>query len=158
MSTPESVRLAEALRRTVSGPVWHGDALEVLLGDVSVRTAVARPIGGAHSIWELVLHITSWADIARARLAPEATNDPDDRTDWPPVGRPTASRWGDAIQRMSTSYRGLAAATALLMPADLARRVPGRHYTVRTMLHGVVEHGAYHGGQIALLKRAASPL
>ncbi len=153
----ESERLADALRSTVTGPVWHGDALDDLLAGVRTRDAAAHPIPGAHSIWELVLHIASWAEIARTRLAPEPTDDPDVRTDWPPVGRPTAARWNDAIRRMSTSYRGLAVATALLTPADLARRVPGRRYTVRTMLHGVVEHGAYHGGQIALIKRAASP-
>jgi len=32
--------------------------------------------------------------------------------------------------------------------------VAGLDYTVATLLRGVVEHGTYHGGQIALLKRA----
>ena len=31
--------------------------------------------------------------------------------------------------------------------------VTGLDYTVETLLHGVVEHGTYHGGQIALLKK-----
>ena len=30
--------------------------------------AASRPIPGAHSIWELVLHVAGWADVARARL------------------------------------------------------------------------------------------
>jgi hypothetical protein len=29
-------------------------------------------------------------------------------------------------------------------------------YTVSAMLHGVVEHGTCHGGQVAVLKRANS--
>jgi len=32
--------------------------------------------------------------------------------------------------------------------------VPGLDYSVSNLLHGVIEHATYHGGQIALLKRA----
>ena len=32
-------------------------------------------------------------------------------------------------------------------------KVVGEEYTIREMIHGVVEHGLYHGGQIALLKK-----
>ena len=32
--------------------------------------------------------------------------------------------------------------------------MPGLDYSVAVLLHGIVEHGTYHGGQIALLKRA----
>jgi uncharacterized damage-inducible protein DinB len=32
--------------------------------------------------------------------------------------------------------------------------VPGLDYSVAVLLHGIVEHGTYHGGQIVLLKRA----
>ena len=31
--------------------------------------------------------------------------------------------------------------------------VPGKDYPVAVMLHGTVQHYAYHAGQIALLKR-----
>lgn len=34
--------------------------------------------------------------------------------------------------------------------------MPGLDYTVSNLLHGVIKHGTYHGGQIALLKRAIS--
>jgi uncharacterized damage-inducible protein DinB len=50
----------------------------------------------------------------------------------------------------------LASAVRQLEPTSLNRRVAGRKYTVRTMLQGVVEHGAYHGGQLALLTKAVS--
>jgi uncharacterized damage-inducible protein DinB len=36
---------------------------------------------------------------------------------------------------------------------QLDATVVGHEYTVREMLHGVVEHSVYHGGQIALLKK-----
>ena len=38
---------------------------------------------------------------------------------------------------------------------DLEKIVAGREYSFYFMLHGVVQHFAYHTGQIALLKKAA---
>jgi uncharacterized damage-inducible protein DinB len=38
--------------------------------------------------------------------------------------------------------------------ARLSEKIPGLEYSVDVLLHGVVEHGTYHGGQIALLKKA----
>ncbi|HZP17649.1 MAG TPA: hypothetical protein VFB00_06780 [Terriglobales bacterium] len=36
----------------------------------------------------------------------------------------------------------------------LSSTVPGKPYNMLFMLLGAVQHAAYHGGQIALLKRA----
>jgi hypothetical protein len=58
-----------------------------------------------------------------------------------------------AQARLAAAYESLAARAASLAPERLAERVPGLAYTVATMLDGVVEHGAYHGGQLALLRR-----
>jgi uncharacterized damage-inducible protein DinB len=153
MST-EARKLATAIEQTVQGPVWHGDALSALLADVDPTDAAHHAIPGAHSIWELVLHIASWAKIAEQRLRAEPTEEPDDDTDWPPVGRRSAARWTAAGSRLLSAHASLATAVSLLRPEALDERVPGRRYTIRVMLQGVVEHGAYHGGQIALLKRA----
>ena len=146
-------RLANHIRRTVTGPMWHGPALGELLADVSVDEARIRPIAGAHTIWELVLHVTAWADIARARLRGERTGDPTAAEDWPPPGH-DASEWTAAVSQLEASYKTLANATRALDDAALDAKVNGLDYTVATLLHGVVEHGTYHGGQIALLKRA----
>jgi uncharacterized damage-inducible protein DinB len=149
----ELERLAQAIERTVSGPVWHGMSLSELLDGMTEDDAVARPIEDAHSIWELVLHIAAWARIVERRLAmvpiPEAIDD----EDWPPLPRPTARAWRDTVERLSASHRSLAAAVRTLDPALLDAIVPSRSYPLREMLHGVVEHGAYHGGQIAVLIR-----
>jgi hypothetical protein len=55
---------------------------------------------------------------------------------------------------METAYHKLAEAIVDFDAERLARTVAGRDYSTGAMLHGVIEHGTYHGGQIALLKRA----
>ncbi|HET9423842.1 MAG TPA: DinB family protein [Gemmatimonadaceae bacterium] len=147
-------QLAADVRRTVSGPMWHGAALAELLAGLSYVAANSRPIPGAHTIWELALHIASWADIARTRLGPTIMRDPVRSKDWPPVPTPSPATWRQAIELIESSYEALATQVASLTPEDMGRIVPGRDYTVETMVRGVIEHGTYHGGQIALLRKA----
>ena len=148
-------RLAHRLERTVTGPMWHGPALDEVLADITPAQAATRPIEGAHTIWELVLHITVWADIARARLEGPVC-DPAREQDWPtPMGTGPAE-WRAAVTRLREGYLTLAAFARGLDDTALAAPVAGQQYSASAMLHGVVEHGAYHGGQIALLRRAVS--
>lgn len=154
----EANELARALERTVAGPMWHGPALAELLSDVTAEQAASRPIPGAHSIWELVLHIAAWARIARERLEGTAVGDPGPADDWPAAPAPHAEVWARAVAGLGEAYGALARTTESLSGVDLQGEVGGRGYSARTMLHGVIEHGTYHGGQIAILKRALGSL
>lgn len=147
-------RVAEALERSVSGPMWHGPALADLLDGVTAEQASAHPVSGAHSIWELVLHATAWTEIARERLAGSAKANPTPEEDWPPVLDTSPDAWRAAIEQLKEGHRELAAEAARMDDAMLVGRVPGKDHSVIVMMQGVVEHDAYHGGQIAILKRA----
>lgn len=158
---PRSAKIAKRIERTVTGPMWHGPALVDVLDGVQHDRAAAKPIAGAHSIWEIVLHVTAWAEIARLRVAGQATEDPTPEQDWPPV--PVSGSdpqfesdpaWRLAVARMGEAHRQLATDVRLLDDEKLDALVPGLTYSVSTLLHGIVEHGTYHGGQIALLKKA----
>ena len=169
-----AAKLATRIERTVTGPMWHGPALIDVLKGVQHDRAAAKPIAGAHSIWEIVLHVTVWAEIARLRLAGQATGDPTPEQDWPVpgsdpgsdphfgsdpasdphLGSDPASAWRRALDRLGASHVQLAAATRDLADGELDARVRGLDYSVDILLCGVVEHGTYHGGQIALLKKA----
>jgi uncharacterized damage-inducible protein DinB len=152
-----AAQLSNHIKRAVSGPMWHGAALDELLAQVSCEQAAARPIPGAHSIWEIVLHVAAWAEIALARVHGNRTGDPAPEEDWPPLpasGSDPAVDWHAALERLRESYRALATDTRRLDQSAIDEKVPGLDYSVSNLLHGVIEHATYHGGQIALLKRA----
>lgn len=52
-------RLEEQLERALEGEAWHGPSVLEILEGVTAAQAAAHPIAGAHSIWELVLHLCS---------------------------------------------------------------------------------------------------
>ena len=150
-----SEAIADSLRRTLTGPMWHGAAVNQLLSGLSAADAACRPIAGAHTIWELVLHMAAWANIAQKRLSSKQPPEPTSAEDWPSLtSGQSIEAWTDAQMRLSEAYEGLAQRTEVLDRDALNTQVPGHDYSARVMLMGVVEHGAYHGGQIAVLKRA----
>jgi uncharacterized damage-inducible protein DinB len=149
-----AARLANHIKRTVTGPMWHGGALSEVLEGVTAAQAATRPVAGAHTIWELVLHLAAWAEISRARLHGDRLGDPPPDEDWPPVTSTTDADWAGTLSRLSESHSALAQEARHLDETAIDAPVPGLEYTASNMLHGVIEHGAYHGGQIALLKKA----
>ena len=151
------VDTARRLVQAITGPAWHGPAVAELLADVSASEAVTRPAAGSHTIAELVKHLVSWCDDSRARLesADTALPEPSDGADWPAAASQLDENgWRALVESCGASHRALAEAARLLSPGRLAATVPGRKVTVEDMLRGVVEHAAYHGGQIAILRRS----
>ena len=156
---PRAVRtdaeeIADRLERTVGGSLWHGPSLRDLREGMTPAEANARPLAAAHSIAELLRHIVVWADFARGHLHEEEVPDLAEAEDWP-VGAAVdqaglAALWS-AVDR---SYTALAAAVRELTPAELGAEMKRHGRIVSDMVRGVVEHGVYHAGQIALLLRA----
>jgi uncharacterized damage-inducible protein DinB len=152
----ESARLADQLRRAFNGEAWHGDSVLEILQGVTAAQAAARPIAGAHSIWELTLHIAAWDGAVLRRLSGAAVT-LSDAENFPPVNDTGDAAWRAALAEVRRVHEALVAAVAALPDSRLYEMVPGKsgaHYNFYYMLHGVVQHELYHAGQIALLKKA----
>jgi uncharacterized damage-inducible protein DinB len=146
--------LANRIKRTFIGPMWHGASLSQLLEGVTYEDAAQQPAISVHNIWELVLHITTWVDVPLERLGGSARKDVATDEDWPLLPpTPSDEAWQAAVARLQERHRALAAVVGEMTDDQLDAMVVGHEYTAREMLHGVVEHGIYHGGQIALLKK-----
>jgi uncharacterized damage-inducible protein DinB len=147
----ESARIASQLHRAYRGPAWHGPSLKAILADVTPERAVLRPIANAHSIWEIVLHITAWMRIARERLTATQARSISDEEDWPSV---VGKSWSEALTALETEERALEDAIRSFPDERLEERAPATEpQSYYVLLHGVVQHTLYHAGQIILLNK-----
>ncbi len=146
----ETKRLASQLRRSYEGPAWHGPSLRELLSGVTSEQAAAKPVSGAHSIWELVLHVTAWERQALAAVDGKKYETLTGEKDWPVA----AETWQAALDDLESASRSLVTAIRAMADEKLNESVEGTEYNFYFLLHGVVQHNLYHAGQIALLKRA----
>lgn len=149
-------RIADEIGRALIGNAWHGPALNELLDGVSAEDAIQRPMPAAHNIWELVLHITSWANIARRRIT-GGQIEPFEGEDWPRPGPISENRWAEVRGALAESHERLREIVAGMSDEDLSRNAPQSERSVAAMLYGVTQHAAYHGGQIGILKKAVKP-
>jgi uncharacterized damage-inducible protein DinB len=150
----EQERVSDLLRRVHEGDAWHGPSLREALAGVDAAKASARPIPGAHSIWEIALHISGWADVVRRRLSGEAVSDPEEG-DFPAIEDTSEEAWQAALSRLDERVAGLRAAIAEIEDSSLEGTVRGGKAPHYATLHGVLHHHVYHTGQIAALEKAS---
>ena len=114
-----------------------------------------RPIPAAHNIWELVVHITSWSNIALRRINGGQV-EPYEGEDWPEVHDFTEARWGEAREALNESFERLSEVVLGMTDDQLEANAPKSSRSVAGMVSGVAQHAAYHGGQIAILRKTVS--
>jgi uncharacterized damage-inducible protein DinB len=156
----ELQRIADQLRGSWQGEAWSGPSVRDTLEGVTAFQAVQKPVNNAHSIWELVLHLITWTNVARRRLQGELF-EVSEAEDWPAVGETNESAWQNALANLKQANNDLlaaleAAAKTANSDARLNDIAPGKDHTIYVLLHGTAQHNLYHAGQISLLKKALS--
>jgi hypothetical protein len=156
----ELENLTESLRQSLSGDPWHGPSVAALLADITPGEATAHPVAGAHSIIELVLHLAAWTREVGSRLSGNPPALPA-IGDWPPYAGDAGPAWAAAQRTLHEAHADLLPLVQRLPAGRLSDRVGdlreaslGTGVSCGVMLAGLAQHHAYHGGQIAILKRA----
>jgi uncharacterized damage-inducible protein DinB len=126
-----------------------------ILADVTAPRAAAKPLAEAHSIWDIILHMTVWEDVVRRRLLGEAIDDLPPEKDWPAIRELSEDYWRETVLELEQGNLALRRAIQQQGEARLDEMVPGKDHSVYTMLHGIIQHDLYHAGQIAVLKKAS---
>jgi uncharacterized damage-inducible protein DinB len=155
----EAERLINQFQLAHDGDAWHGSPITKNLEGITAAQAATRPPNGAHSIWELVLHATGWRKEVARRATGQPAGEPADG-DWPAIGDPTPARWKAALEALDASHRELVTVVRamtddqMLKPTNDPRNRPlGTGVSYYELFHGIVQHDAYHSGQIAIVRK-----
>lgn len=156
----ELERISNELRLASQGDAWHGPSVRAALEGVDARMATTRLAPSAHTICELVLHMTSWTREVARRLKLGVAQEPE-AGDWPPGNPANDGEWKAIVAAFEAANEEVLDAIAHLNDALLDERIGdvrdpalGSGVTRYVTLHGLVQHHAYHTGQISLLKKA----
>ena len=146
-------RILDQMDRAFSGDAWHGPPLMRLLEGISAEDASKHVVPGAHSIWELVHHVSAWHSIVQHRLQGEMVDVTAER-DWPPVWEVSEPAWKRALESLVESRARLRQVAATLRDDQLDEKIGATDVSCYQIIHGVIQHDVYHAGQIALLRKA----
>lgn len=150
----ELERLEAQIAWAFAGPACHGPSVLESIAGLTPGAAHAHPVAGAHSAWELLLHLAGTYHLVLRRLAGEdAPLMPAE--DWPAVPSPTAEAWEDAIRSLTELNGRVRAEVLRFDPARLDEPLcASAPYTAHTQFVGITQHDLYHAGQIAILRKA----
>jgi uncharacterized damage-inducible protein DinB len=104
--------------------------------------------------------MAAWNGEVTRRLEGNPPGMPEDG-DFPEIGEVSESAWQQAKEHLDSTLSKLRETLAVLSDQDLDRtggsiadRELGTGVTLRTMVVGVLQHAAYHSGQIVMLRKA----
>jgi len=153
-------RIVDQLQCAVSGDAWYGPSVRDALSGVDARIATTRAAPGAHTISEIVLHMTAWTSEVTRRLGEGIARDPE-MGDWPARVPVDDDEWAAIVRAFDAANAELVNAIASLDDRELDERIGdvrdralGSGVSRYVTLHGLIQHHAYHAGQISLLKKA----
>src|SRR5215213_6244499 len=141
----------QLLTETFQGGPWHGRSLKSLLSEVTPEMALKKPGENSHSIAELVYHIVTWREFTISRLQPEEGKDTNyfESIDWRPLDLGSTKTWNEGLRLLEESEKHLLSVLEGFNDSILPETVAERKYKFQVLLYGLVQHEAYHAGQIA---------
>lgn len=154
-----SEKLSNELYNSVFGDPWHGSPVKNILEGISFEKAFLRPIPSAHNIIELTLHLNAWIEETLSRFNNNISAEPT-MGDWPLPQKNTEEYWQAVKQKLFTDTNELIAIIKNFpeekfdeLVGDERNISIGTGFSFEGLIIGLVQHNAYHAGQIALLKK-----
>jgi uncharacterized damage-inducible protein DinB len=161
MPTTRTSFLIDELHRAFDGDPWHGSSVTHLLAGLSAAQAMVRPAPAIHSIAEIVAHMTVWVAEVTRRVSGHPAADPIEG-DWPLPRAIDQAGWAamhlelaNAMAKLTEAVAGFPESRWDDLVGDTRDPALGTGVSFAQTVSGVVQHLAYHGGQIALLRKLA---
>lgn len=144
-------------KKAYIGNAWHGNNLAEVISGVNPEKAFVHPVPEAHSIAELVLHISSWTTEVISRLHGNLPKEPV-KGDWRTADDESTEGWNAIVAEFNEVNEDLLNLIATFPQDQWEIRLPSRSLSEAGLsyfecLNGLIQHHAYHSGQIALLTK-----
>lgn len=149
---PKTQDILDHFDGVLNGDAWHGDPVWQVLDGITAQQAAARVAPSVHTIWEIVMHMTFWENVAAQRLAGRRAGLVEE-LNFPATPAAKEDTWRATLDQFRASNRAFRQALDALDTGKLDERTAAGKRTCYGEAHGLIEHHVYHLGQIALLKK-----
>lgn len=151
----DTLKLTKHLQEVFDGDPWYGDNIIKKLSAITSDEANYHPATGAHSIAQLLKHMTNWKRMVAEKLRNNTAEniEMNSKEDWDTdlVVR-DENEWQDLINEYTAVQQELIALLNAKTEEDMQQTVNGSSYNMAYMAHGIYEHDIYHLGQIGYVQ------
>jgi uncharacterized damage-inducible protein DinB len=131
------------------GDPWIGVNLVDSLNKISPQNANQKA-GEHNSIWEILNHLISWRLNVLERVQDKIMTTPEDNY-FSPVKDDSEKAWKAAIKKLEDSQVKWIGFLESCNEKDLEKKYRPNDMNYYEHIHGIMQHDAYHLGQINLL-------
>jgi uncharacterized damage-inducible protein DinB len=148
----ESQRIAILFKNLYNGNPWIDVSIIDSLKKITAAQAAKKPFANTNSVWQLVAHLLRWREHNMKRIHGEVISSPKDNYLTPPTDTSEAA-WNNVLLELEQSQKAWLKMLSNLDDETLNKKNGSASFTNYDLIHGILQHDAYHLGQINLLKK-----
>lgn len=146
----EQEQLAKLFSDLFNGSPWIDVNVMNTLDEVSAKEAATKVFPNFNSIWEIVHHQIRWRETVMRRLHGEEVESPEDNY-FSYIRDRSELAWTQTRDAFRESQTVWLSFIAQATKEDLLKAVVPTPFSKYELVHGILQHDAYHLGQIRLL-------
>lgn len=145
-------RIIKLFMDLYDGSPWLGVNWIDTLKTVSVEKASIRIAEDRNTIWEILNHVIHWRRNVQQRLQGDTITTPDHNYILP-VTDTSSKAWQLTLEEFKLSQQKWLDFIERFDENQFSNIYPNNHMTYYEHIHGILQHDAYHLGQIVLLAK-----
>jgi uncharacterized damage-inducible protein DinB len=148
----ESTRIVSLFEKLYNGDPWIDVNIVGVLHKISAEQASKKVSANANSIWEITVHLIHWRLNVLERVAGKTIETPDNNY-FEPVKDNSNKAWAGILNELAISQSRWIDFLKDIQNEDLEQLYPENNMTYYEHIQGIIQHDAYHLGQIVLLSK-----
>ncbi len=148
----ENLRIKKLFEDLFAGEPWLDVNLVQTLEGIPWQQAAKKPAALPNSIWEIVNHIISWRENVLQRLQGKSIPTPEHNY-FLPVEEHSEAAWNKSLLKLNESQAKWIHYLGEMDTTTFDTVYPANNKSAFEHIHGIIQHDAYHLGQIVLLAK-----
>lgn len=146
----EGMRMSSLFEDLYNQEPWLDVTIVSKLNSLTASKAAARPLDNCNTIWEIVNHMINWRENVLKRVNGEVLKTP--KSNYFKEIMDTSDRaWIKTLEALQQSQQAWMLYLETITEDDLAKVYAPNQMNYYKHIHGILQHDAYHLGQIVLL-------
>lgn len=148
----ETERIVKLFKDLYNGSPWLGVNIIETLENISAEQASKRISPGRNTIWEIVNHVIHWRLNVLRRVQGENIISPEHNYILP-IKDMSETAWKETLNQLKDSQQKWLDFLKNFEEQDFSKIYSNNHMTYYEHIHGILQHDAYHLGQVVLLAK-----
>ncbi|HUZ58560.1 MAG TPA: DinB family protein [Hanamia sp.] len=148
----ETKRITKLFEDQYNGNPWIDVTIMGALRNITSEQASKKIAPGRNSIWQIVNHIISWRENVLLRVQGNIITTPNNNY-FSEIADTSETAWQKALERLENSQHQWVAFLKTFDETRFEKIYPKNRMSYYEHIHGILQHDAYHLGQIVLLSK-----